>query len=99
MTAAVAHRSGANTLNGILRAHPVASALLSFAAFEAVHAAMAWNGGRLLDAIAGSAPASWRGPILWGLYAALALLPVAALGWWRATGLTRRGRARAWPSS
>jgi membrane protease YdiL (CAAX protease family) len=76
---------------------PIAAAIVLFVAFEAVHLLFAWDDGRLLRAITGPVPDAWRGPLAWGIYAVLALVPVVALGWSRATGLTRPGRARAWP--
>jgi hypothetical protein len=82
---------------GLVRRHPLAAALALYVAFELVHAAFAWNGGRLLDQVAGEVPGTWRGPLVWSVYAGLALLPVAVLGWWRQTGLTRPGRIDAWP--
>ena len=97
MATALAPTTHASPLVGLVRRWPLASAIVLYALFEGVHAAMAVNGGALLDAVANGLPPVWHGPVLWAIYAALAVAPVALLGWWRETGLTRPGRRRALP--
>jgi CAAX protease family protein len=97
MDIAIARSAPTSRAEQVVRRHPLASALVLYAAFELVHAALAWDGGRLLETVAGGIVATWRGPIAWAIYAVLAILPVAVLGWWRETGLTRLGRPAARP--
>jgi membrane protease YdiL (CAAX protease family) len=97
MDIAIARPAGESRAERAVRRHPLAGALALFLVFELVHALLAWDGGRVLETFAGDAAATWRGPIAWSIYAILAVLPVAVLGWWRETGLTRLGRPGAWP--
>ena len=90
MATALAPATHASPLVGIVRRRPLASAIVLYALFEGVHAAMAVNGGTLLDAVAnGLRRSAWTGPL--AIYAALAVAPVALLGWWRQTGLDAAG--------
>ncbi len=66
-----------------------------FVVFEAIHIAIAWNDARLVRTVLPGLPDGWLGPVIWGFYAALALVLVAALGWWDRIGLTRLGRRAA----
>jgi membrane protease YdiL (CAAX protease family) len=77
------------------RRHPALFVLGCFAAFEAIHVAIAWNDAYLVRSVVPGLPDAWLGPVIWGFYTVLALGLVAALGWWDRIGLTRLGRRAA----
>jgi membrane protease YdiL (CAAX protease family) len=74
------------------RRHAAAFVLGAFMVFEAIHVAIAWSDARIIRSALPWLPDDWLGPVVWGCYAVIALALVAALGWWRAVGLTRLGR-------
>lgn len=67
---------------------PIAIALGVFAAFEALHVVLAWDGARLI-VIAVPRIGIWLGPLLWGIYTVAALAVVAVLRSWERIGLVR----------
>ena len=97
LTTPLSAQPGAHPLRGVVRRHPLAAALVLFAAFEAVHVLLALDRGRLLGGLLGAGGDRGQGPAAWAIYTVLAILPVAVLGWWRETGFTRPGRRTAPP--
>jgi membrane protease YdiL (CAAX protease family) len=66
----------------------LAVALGWYAAFMALHVALAWDGGRLVTTLLPGIGA-WLGPVDWAIYALFAIVAATAVGW-RGTGITRR---------
>lgn len=78
-----------STNRGVHRSITIAVCL--YAAFLALHVALAWDGGRIVTAlIPGVGP--WLGPGNWAIYTLFALVAALAVGW-RTTGITRRPSA------
>ncbi|HEU0244386.1 MAG TPA: CPBP family intramembrane glutamic endopeptidase [Candidatus Limnocylindrales bacterium] len=66
--------------------HPLALALVLYAAYVALHVVLAWDGGVVLRSLVPGI-GGWLGPATWAVYAAFTLLVVALTGRWRQVGL------------